>query len=107
MKVFVTGGAGYIGSVAVEQLVLAGHDVMVFDNLSLGHRTAVHPDAELVVGDLANIDSIREAMGRFKPEAIMHFAAKSLVGESMEDPFLYLCYNVSNALNLLKCVVEF
>ncbi len=107
MKVFVTGGAGYIGSVAVEQLVLAGHDVMVFDNLSLGHRAAVHPSAELVVGDLANVAEIREAMGRFQPEAIMHFAAKSLVGESMEDPFLYLGDNVSNALNLLKCVVEF
>ena len=102
MKVFVTGGAGYIGSVAVEQLVLAGHDVMVFDNLSLGHRAAVHPDAELVVGDLASIEAIREAMGRFKPEAIMHFAAKSLVGESMEDPFLYLGDNVSNALNLRR-----
>lgn len=107
MKVFVTGGAGYIGSVAVEQLILAGHEVMVFDNLSLGHRTAVHPKAELVVGDLAEIESIRDAMKRFHPEAIMHFAAKSLVGESMQDPFLYLGDNVSNALNLLKCVVEF
>ncbi len=107
MKVFVTGGAGYIGSVAVEQLVLAGHEVMVFDNLSLGHRSAVHPDAELVVGDLADVESIRSAMGAFKPEAIMHFAAKSLVGESMENPFIYLGDNVSNALNLLKCVVEF
>jgi UDP-glucose 4-epimerase len=107
MKVFVTGGAGYIGSVAVEQLILAGHDVMVFDNLSLGHRAAVHPKAELVVGDLSEIESIRAAMGRFRPEAIMHFAAKSLVGESMQDPFLYLGDNVSNALNLLKCVVEF
>jgi len=107
MKVFVTGGAGYIGSVAVEQLVLAGHEVMVFDNLSLGHRSAVHPAAELVVGDLKDIESIRTAMGRFQPQAIMHFAAKSLVGESMQDPFLYLGDNVTNALNLLKCVVEF
>ncbi len=107
MKVFVTGGAGYIGSVAVEQLILAGHKVMVFDNLSLGHRAAVHPKAELMVGDLSNIESIRYGMGRFQPDAIMHFAAKSLVGESMEDPFLYLGDNVSNALNLLKCVVEF
>jgi len=107
MKVFGTGGAGYIGSVAVEQLILGGHEVMVFDNLSLGHRSAVHPKAELVVGDLSEIESIRTAMGRFQPEAIMHFAAKSLVGESMEDPFLYLGDNVSNALNLLKCVVEF
>lgn len=107
MKVFVTGGAGYIGSVAVEQLVLAGHEVMVFDNLSLGHRAAVHPSAEVVVGDLSNLEAIRSAIGRFQPEAIMHFAAKSLVGESMQDPFLYLGDNVTNALNLLKCVVEF
>ncbi len=107
MKVFVTGGAGYIGSVAVEQLVLAGHEVCVFDNLSLGHREAVHPEARLVVGDLAEIGAIRDAMADFRPEAIMHFAAKSLVGESMEDPFLYLGDNVTNALNLLKCVVEF
>ncbi len=107
MKVFVTGGAGYIGSVAVEQLVLAGHEVMVFDNLSLGHRAAVHPSAKLVVGDLSDIGGIRKAMGGFRPEATMHFAAKSLVGESMEDPFLYLGDNVTNALNLLKCVVEF
>ncbi|MGJ8638791.1 MAG: UDP-glucose 4-epimerase GalE [Opitutaceae bacterium] len=107
MKVFVTGGAGYIGSVAVEQLVLAGHEVMVFDNLSLGHKAAVHPSAELVVGDLSKIEEIRAAMGRFQPEAIMHFAAKSLVGESMENPWLYLGDNVANGLNLLKCAIEF
>lgn len=107
MKVFVTGGAGYIGSVAVEQLILAGHEVLVFDNLSLGHAAAVHPDAELVVGELADVQAIRAGMRRFQPEAIMHFAAKSLVGESMQDPFLYLGDNVSNALNLLKCAVEF
>jgi len=107
MKVFVTGGAGYIGSVAVEELVKAGHEVLVFDNLSLGHRAAVHPGAKLVVGDLSEIEAIRSAMSDFRPEAIMHFAAKSLVGESMEDPFLYLGDNVTNALNLLKCVVEF
>ncbi len=107
MKVFVTGGAGYIGSVAVEELISAGHEVMVFDNLSLGHREAVHPSARLVVGDLADITEIRAAMSDFRPDAIMHFAAKSLVGESMQDPFLYLGDNVTNALNLLKCVVEF
>ncbi|MGC6423946.1 MAG: UDP-glucose 4-epimerase GalE [Lentimonas sp.] len=107
MKVFVTGGAGYIGSVAVEQLILAGHKVMVFDNLSLGHKAAVHSSAELVVGDLSNLEEIRAAMGRFEPEAIMHFAAKSLVGESMENPWIYLGDNAINGLNLLKCAVEF
>ena len=107
MRVFVTGGAGYIGSVAVEQLIKAGHEVMVFDNLSMGHAEAVHPDATFVQGDLAKIEEIRAAFESFKPEAIMHFAAKSLVGESMQDPFLYLGDNVTNALNLLKVVVEF
>ena len=106
MNVFVTGGAGYIGSVAVEQLILSGHKVLVFDNLSLGHRQAVHPDAELVVGDLSSIGDIKVALSRFKADAIMHFAAKSLVGESMQDPFLYLGDNVTNALNLLKCAVS-
>ena len=107
MKVFVTGGAGYIGSVAVEQLVRDHYQVAVFDNLSMGHRAAVHPDAELIVGDLEDSAAIRNAIRRFRPDAIMHFAAKSLVGESMQSPFLYLGDNVSNALNLLKAVVEF
>lgn len=107
MKVFVTGGAGYIGSVAVEQLILADHKVMVFDNLSLGHRKAVHPAAEFVQGDLAEIEAVRSSVDGFRPDAIMHFAAKSLVGESMQNPFLYLGDNVTNALNLLKCMIEF
>ena len=107
MKVLVTGGAGYIGSVTVEELVKAGKKVMVLDNLSLGHRAAVHPEAEFVQADLCNIEEIRAAFAAFKPDAIMHFAAKSLVGESMQDPFLYLGDNVTNALNLLKCVAEF
>ncbi len=106
MKAFVTGGAGYIGSVAVEQLIMAGHDVCVFDNLSLGHRAAVHPQAELVVGDLSELETTRQALKDFQPQAIMHFAAKSLVGESMQEPFLYLGDNVTNALNLLKCAAE-
>ena len=106
MKVFVTGGAGYVGSVVVEQLILVGHDVLVFDNLSLGHRKAVHPKAELVVGDLSSIEEIKKVLIRFQADAIMHFASKSVVGESMKDPFLYLGDNVTNALNLLKCAVS-
>jgi UDP-glucose 4-epimerase len=106
MKVLVTGGAGYIGSVATEQLVVAGHDVVVFDNLSQGHRAAVHPKAQLVVGDLARLDAVHELFAAHKPEAVMHFAARSLVGESMQKPFLYLGENVTNALNLLQVVIE-
>lgn len=106
MKVLVTGGAGYIGSVATERLIAAGHDVVVFDNLSQGHRAAVHPKAQLVVGDLADISAIQALFATHKPEAVMHFAARSLVGESMQKPFLYLGENVVNALNLLQVVVE-
>jgi len=107
MRVFVTGGAGYIGSVATEQLVKAGHDVMVFDNLSQGHRSAVHPLAKFIEGDLADSKAIAEAFQQHWPEAIMHFASKSLVGESMQSPFLYLGDNVANGLNLLRVAVEF
>ena len=107
MKVLVTGGAGYIGSVTVEQLIKAGHQVAVFDNLSQGHREAVHEDAEFIIGDLANRDGIDGAITEFRPDAVMHFAAKSLVGESMQSPFLYLGDNVRNGLNLLESVVEY
>jgi len=106
MKVLVTGGAGYIGSVATEELIKAGHDVVVFDNLIQGHSAAVHPQARLVVGDLADINAVHALFNDHKPEAVMHFAARSLVGESMQKPFLYLGENVTNGLNLLQVVVE-
>ena len=106
MKVLVTGGAGYIGSVAVEQLARAGHAVVVFDNLSQGHREAVDPQAQLVVGDLARSDEINAVFREHRPEAVMHFASNTLVGESMQEPFLYLGDNVVNALNLLRAVVD-
>lgn len=105
MRVLVTGGAGYIGSVTVEQLIADGQEVVVFDNLSQGHRAAVHPDAAFVLGDLADRDAIDETMRRFTPDAIMHFASRTLVGESMQEPFLYLGDNVRNGLNLLESAV--
>jgi UDP-glucose 4-epimerase len=104
MKVLVTGGAGYIGSVATEILVREGYEVLVFDNLQLGHREAVSEGAQFVQGDLANYGEIEAAIAGFKPEAVMHFAANSLVGESMQQPFKYLADNVVNALNLLKAM---
>jgi len=105
MRVLVTGGAGYIGSVTVEQLIEDGQEVVVFDNLSQGHRAAVHSDAAFVQGDLADRDAIDEAMRLFAPDAIMHFASRTLVGESMQAPFLYLGENVRNGLNLLESAV--
>lgn len=105
MKVLVTGGAGYIGSVTSEVLLSRGHDVVVFDNLSQGHRAAVPVAAEWVEGDLSSSQEIREAIGQHRPDAVMHFAARSLVGESMDKPFVYLRDNVVNGLNLLDACV--
>jgi UDP-glucose 4-epimerase len=106
MKILVTGGAGYIGSVVVEQLVAAGESVVVFDNLYQGHRAAVHPDATFVGGDLADRAAVDAVLSAHRPEAIMHFASHTLVGESMKTPFRYLGENVTNGLNLLQSAVE-
>lgn len=105
MKILVTGGAGYIGSVVVEQLVQQGASVVVFDNLSLGHREAVHPNAAFIHADLNDRAAIDRAFEQHQPEAVMHFAAHSLVGESMKFPFQYLGENVTNFLNLLQSMV--
>ena len=106
MKVLVTGGAGYIGSVTVEQLIAAGEGVVVFDNLFQGHREAVHPKAIFVQGDLGDKAAIDAVMQAHQPDGIMHFASYTLVGESMERPFLYLRDNVVNGLNLIQSAVE-
>ncbi len=102
MKVLVTGGAGYIGSITVEQLIKGGDEVVVFDNLYQGHRDAVHPDAAFVLGDLKDRAAIDAALATHKPDAIMHFASYTLVGESMQQPFMYIGDNVTNGLNLLQ-----
>ena len=105
MKVFVTGGAGYIGSVCVEELIRAGHSVVVWDNLSEGHRAAVHPQAVFLQGDLLDRDLLVRVMGEQRPEAVIHFAGKALVPESMRDPSLYYRVNVSGGVNLLDAMV--
>jgi UDP-glucose 4-epimerase len=105
MNVLVTGGAGYIGSVCVEELLAAGHAVTVFDNLTEGHRAAVDPRARLVVGDFNDRDVIREAVQAARPEAVVHFAAHALVGESMTNPSKYFRNNVAGGLNLLDACV--
>lgn len=106
MNILVTGGAGYIGSVTVEQLIKEGESVVVFDNLYQGHQDAVHPEAVFVQGDLANKSDLEAVFAAQKVDAIMHFASHTLVGESMAKPFLYLRENVVNALNLLESAVE-
>jgi UDP-glucose 4-epimerase len=106
MRILVTGGAGYIGSVVVEQLIEAGESVVVFDNLYQGHAAAVHPAAQLVVGDLADRSAVGGLFSDYNPDAVMHFASHTLVGESMDAPFRYLGENVTNGLNLLQSAVQ-
>jgi hypothetical protein len=100
MKVLVTGGAGYIGSVTSELLLNRGHEVVVFDSFERGHRDAVDPRARVIEGDLRDRDSIINAMRSVRPEAVLHFAAYALVGESMEQPLLYFRNNVEGGLHL-------
>jgi UDP-glucose 4-epimerase len=106
MNVFVTGGAGYIGSVCVEELLNAGHQVTVYDNLTEGHRSAVDTRAKFILGQPEKENDIRDAVNATKPEAILHFAASALVGESMTDPGKYFHNNVCNGLKLLNAAVE-
>lgn len=105
-RVFVTGGAGYIGSICVEQLLNEGFEVSVFDNLTEGHRKAIDPRARFFQGDLADAPVIRQAFSEAKPEAVMHFAANALVGESMQNPSKYFRNNVCCGINLLDAAVE-
>ena len=104
--IFVTGGAGYIGSICVEQLLNEGFEVSVFDNLSEGHKKALDPRARFFQGDLADRAVIGRALGETKPDAVMHFAANALVGESMQNPSKYFRNNVCSGINLLDAAVE-
>ncbi|OPY79146.1 MAG: UDP-glucose 4-epimerase [Syntrophorhabdus sp. PtaU1.Bin058] len=105
MKVFVTGGAGYIGSHVVKLLGEEGHDILVFDNLSTGHEWAVLY-GRLLKGDLADRDLVRDALDTFRPDAVIHFAASIQVEESVREPLKYYRNNVINTLNLLDAMLE-
>jgi len=106
MNVLVTGGAGYIGSICVEELLNANHQVTVYDNLSEGHRSAVDSRATFVLGEPEQEGDILKAVKDARPDAIMHFAANALVGESMTNPRKYFHNNVVNALKFLDTAVE-
>jgi UDP-glucose 4-epimerase len=106
MKVLVVGGAGYIGSICSEVLLDEGHEVGIFDNLVEGHREAIDKRARFYEGDLAERSSIRDTLTDYHPDAVMHFAASALVGESMENPSKYFRNNVANGLNLLDGMIE-
>ena len=105
-RVFVAGGAGYIGSACTEYLLDKGYEVTVFDDLITGHRSAVDPRAEFVKGNLEDRDLLIPLVRDGKYDAIMHFAAFSLVGESMTDPGKYFRNNLANAINLADAAVE-
>lgn len=102
----VTGGAGYIGSVAAEALLAEGDRVTVLDDLSQGHRAAVPEGAELVVGQAGDRELVAKVLGERGIEAVMHFASFSLVGESMRDPLKYLRGNTASGLGLLEAMAE-
>jgi len=105
VKVFVTGGAGYIGSHVVKALGGEGHEILVYDNLSTGHDWAVL-SGRLVEGDLADLVFLNRAMGEFRPDAVIHFAASIQVEESVRKPLSYYRNNVANTLNLLDAMTE-
>src|SRR5262245_6103018 len=106
MRVFVTGGAGYIGSVITDQLVAGGHRVVVYDNLTKGHADAVHADATFVRGDLLDVDLLGATLRAHSIEAVVHMAASSLVGESMTEPGRYYRNNVTASIGLLDALVS-
>src|SRR6201984_933676 len=105
MRIFLTGGAGYIGSVCSELLLSEGHEVAIFDNLSEGHRAAVDSRANFIEGELADRRQIQAALSDDRVDAVMHFAANALVGESMQNPSKYFRNNICNGLNLLDAMV--
>ena len=102
MRILVTGGAGYVGSVSVEALMEAGHDVVVLDDLSTGHRSAVPPGARLETGTYADGSRVSGLLEDARIEAILHCAARSLVGESGVDPGRYYTDNVAGGVALLE-----
>jgi UDP-glucose 4-epimerase len=107
MSVLVLGGAGYIGSQAVYQLIDQNYEVVVIDNLQTGHKDAVHPQAKFYQGDIRDREFLRTVFAAEKIDGVLHFAANSLVGESMEKPLMYFDNNVYGTQVLLEIMNEF
>jgi UDP-glucose 4-epimerase len=106
MRILVTGGAGYIGSVVVEELIGDGHEVTVYDNLTKGHRSSITPGATLVEGDLLDTATLRNTLSNSNIEAVIHMAADALVGESVAAPARYYQNNLIGGLSLLEAMRE-
>jgi UDP-glucose 4-epimerase len=105
MKILVTGGAGYIGSVVVEQLIKHGHEPVVYDNLSKGHAAAVTPEATFIKAGLLDRETLVRALDQNRIEAVIHLAASSLVGEAVENPHPYFTNNISAGISLLDAML--
>ena len=105
MKIFVTGGAGYVGSACLRQLLAQGHDAIAFDNLCKGHTQAV-PRERLIEGDIRDTPALVQAMKNHKSEAVMHFAAATDVGESVKNPDYHYGNNIGGTLSLLRAMRE-
>src|SRR3989344_5178296 len=97
-RILVTGGAGYIGSHTVLQLLKEGYEVVVFDNLDYGHKEAVPDSVKLIICDLRNYDEINEVFKNYKFDGVIHFAAYALAGESVDNPGKYFRNNVFGTL---------
>jgi len=106
MKVLVTGGAGFVGSVCVECLLAEGHCVAVIDNLSTGHRNAVSREAEFFEGDFVDAEFVTPLIESFQPDVVMHFAAETLVENSMTRPRIYFENNVQKAISFLNVLLD-
>jgi UDP-glucose 4-epimerase len=106
VRILVTGGAGYIGSVVTRELVQAGHQVIVYDNLRRGHRQALPGEAELCIGDVGERTALEAVFRRQTIDAVMHFAALIEVGESMKAPERYFRNNTASTLTLLEAMLE-
>jgi UDP-glucose 4-epimerase len=106
MRVLVTGGAGYIGSHAVQLLLQQGHDVVVLDNLSTGNRDAIAPQAKFILGDVCDGDHTEKVLSENQIEAVMHFAAKLVVPESIEKPAEYYDTNVAGGLRTIQACLR-
>jgi UDP-glucose 4-epimerase len=106
-NVLVTGGAGYVGSVCTEHLLGLGYRVLVYDNLSAGHREAVPGGAHFEKGDLADVDLLEAVFESFRPDFVMHFAAKALAGESYENPIVYYRNNLAEGFTLVETMLKY
>ena len=105
MRILVIGGAGYIGSHVVKDLLANGHEVTVFDNLSSGHRCNLFPNAAMAEGDITDPDALRRVMQKGY-DGVVHLAAKKAVGESMENPQKYAVNNLSGTINILNAMAD-